>query len=524
MNTDVSIEGSFSGYQRDRVFYNPDGEGEQRFFETGWLFGLDGEHDGRCTVPVDVDGDGDLDLALLSLQGLRLFENRAAPAHFARLRLVSGQGTAAALGAIVRLSAGGVTRSDHAKVLEGFQSQVPTDMHFGLGALDAVERVRVEWPSGAVQVWEDLPADSLLVLTEGEAEARVETLPCWPDATRERREARGERALEKWGATPDEDGARVVRWVEAGTGEEPPTIPADLALLAREFSEVRWTLVLSAGFDADALARAREAAPVAFSWVSADAESVAHTFGRGEGVTRPSTFVFRAGTLRRAFHRRTERGELAPLLHSLRDEAPYPELLVWTARRRLEDDLFTEALALFEEASVLDPSLATAFEGTGRALLGVGRNVEAEAAYLAAVVADIDYAPGHVNLGVVRSQAGRFAEALDPLREALRIQGDFPPTLLAFGEAAVHAGLPFEALEAFRRAVLSDPENAAAHLLAGKLLGQLGRFEEACESLRRCVALEPTNEEARKALELSARLMVGDGFLDPQDGGEWLND
>jgi tetratricopeptide (TPR) repeat protein len=511
VNADVDIEGSFSGYQRDRVFYNPDGAGERRFFEAGWLFGLDGEHDGRCTVPVDVDGDGDLDLALLSLQGLRFFENRAAPAHFARLRLHSGPSTAGALGAIVRLTAGGVTRSDHAKVLDGFQSQVPTDLHFGLGELEAVERVRVEWPSGAVELWEDLPVDRLIVLTEGQASARVERLPRWPVATWARREAPAASALDVLGLTDDGSSARVVHWVAPPPAGDQPSVSADLADLAADFPEVRWTLVLPSGADTDTLERARQAAPERFSWVVADNETVARTFGRGETPIRPATFVFRAASLRRAFHRPTQPGELAPLLESLRDEAPYPELLVWTARRRLEADLFEEALGLFGEAAVLDPSLATAHEGAGRCLLGLGRNEEAEAAYLLAIGADGDYAPGHVNLGIVRSQAGRFDEALAPLREALRIQGEYAPTLLAFGEALVHAGLPTEALDAFQRAARSEPSNAAAPLLAGKLLGQLGRYEEARESLQRAVELGPDDEEARRALELSTRLVAGDG-------------
>ncbi|MDP6539423.1 MAG: ASPIC/UnbV domain-containing protein [Planctomycetota bacterium] len=511
MNADVDIEGSFSGYQRDRVFYNPDGPAERRYFEAGWLFGLDGEHDGRCTVPVDVDGDGDLDLALLSLQGLRLFENRAAPARFARLRLMSGRSFAGALGAIVRLTAAGMTHSDHAKVLDGFQSQVPTDLHFGLGEADDVERVRVEWPSGAVEVWEDLPADRLIVLTEGESEARVEELPRWPGVARARREATAEQAWAAW--SPDDDGAAaaVVRWVRAPKAGEPLTVPEDLAALAREFPEVSWTLVMPAGTEPAACERARETAPVGFAFVLADERTRALTFGHSQVAVPDSTFVLRGGSLRRAFYRPTKPEELAPLLASLRDEDPYPQLLVWTARRRLEADLFEESLALFEEAAALDGSLATAHEGAGRALLGLGRTAEAEAAYLAAVAADGDYAPGHVNLGIVRTQAGRFAEALAPLWEALRIQGEYAPTLLAFGEAAVHAGRPTEALDAFLRAARSEPENTAAHLLAGKLLGQLGRYDQACESLQRAVELDPENEEARKALELSTRLAAGDG-------------
>src|SRR5688572_1403877 len=80
------FHGSWSGYERDRIFLNPDGD-SPRFHDAAYVLGLDFDDDGRSSAPVDIDGDGDLDLALLGLQGLRILENTAAPAHFARIRL-----------------------------------------------------------------------------------------------------------------------------------------------------------------------------------------------------------------------------------------------------------------------------------------------------------------------------------------------------------------------------------------------------------------------------------------------------
>jgi hypothetical protein len=110
VNADVErrFNGSWSGYERDRFFHNPHGH-FRAFVDASYVMGLDFADDGRAALPLDVDGDGDLDLVLLSLQGLRLMENRAAPTHFARLRLRAASPPHAALGAMVEVSAGGVT-------------------------------------------------------------------------------------------------------------------------------------------------------------------------------------------------------------------------------------------------------------------------------------------------------------------------------------------------------------------------------------------------------------------------------
>jgi hypothetical protein len=40
-------------------------------------------------------------------------------------------------------------------------------LYFGLGQASSVNRLQVRWPSGAVQVWNDIPANQKLYITEG---------------------------------------------------------------------------------------------------------------------------------------------------------------------------------------------------------------------------------------------------------------------------------------------------------------------------------------------------------------------
>jgi hypothetical protein len=57
----------------------------------------------------------------------------------------------------------------------------PLEQHIGLGSAERVERIEIRWPGRAEkQVFRDLPADSVVRITEGDDEAlvtREEPLP-----------------------------------------------------------------------------------------------------------------------------------------------------------------------------------------------------------------------------------------------------------------------------------------------------------------------------------------------------------
>ena len=79
-------------------------------------------------------------------------------------------------------------RRDFVTITEGFQTQVPFDLHFGLGNVTTIEALEVQWPFGEVERWRDLPVDRLLLVREGTAEVVAEALGRWPDGTRPKRD------------------------------------------------------------------------------------------------------------------------------------------------------------------------------------------------------------------------------------------------------------------------------------------------------------------------------------------------
>jgi hypothetical protein len=52
----------------------------------------------------------------------------------------------------------------------GYLSQASDELHFGLGDAEVVDQLTVRWPNGNEEVWEQIPVDQRIVLTEGASE------------------------------------------------------------------------------------------------------------------------------------------------------------------------------------------------------------------------------------------------------------------------------------------------------------------------------------------------------------------
>jgi tetratricopeptide (TPR) repeat protein len=173
---------------RDLLFWNAGTGTGGGFFEAGDAAGeaLAVENVGRGAACADFDGDGDLDIAINVNGGdVRLLRNdggdrqrslrvvlRGHRSRDAAARTTGGRRalrtTTFATGAVVRLTANGVTQMREIGAGPSYLSQSPPgEAHFGLGAAASVERLEIDWPDGARQEFTDLPAGGTLTLSEG---------------------------------------------------------------------------------------------------------------------------------------------------------------------------------------------------------------------------------------------------------------------------------------------------------------------------------------------------------------------
>jgi enediyne biosynthesis protein E4 len=121
----------------------------------------------RGAAHLDLDNDGDQDLVITVNNGpARVLRNDARGGRALRLSLVGVKSNRSAIGAVVRVTAGGSTRMAMVKTGSSYLSQSELPLTFGLGQASKVEQVEIRWPSGHVERLGPQAAGQTLVVTE----------------------------------------------------------------------------------------------------------------------------------------------------------------------------------------------------------------------------------------------------------------------------------------------------------------------------------------------------------------------
>jgi hypothetical protein len=125
-------------------------------------------HSSRGVATADIDNDGALEI-LINNQGERpslLKQRTKPPGNWALLQLVGTRSNRSAIGARVRLTAGGMTQLDEVRSGGNFASQNDLRLHFGLAQAQKIDTLEIQWPSGQKETRSDLPVNQVIVLKE----------------------------------------------------------------------------------------------------------------------------------------------------------------------------------------------------------------------------------------------------------------------------------------------------------------------------------------------------------------------
>lgn len=161
--------------QRNLLFRN---EGRKKFQEVGVPSGP-----GFALVKVsrglavgDLDNDGDLDL-LISNNGQTadLLRNDGGSSNNSLVvKTVGTKSNRDGVGARLMLKIGARTQLREVKAGSSYLSQNDLRVHFGLGRSTRIDRLELRWPSGTVETWNNLEANQILTVVEGEGIIRRE--------------------------------------------------------------------------------------------------------------------------------------------------------------------------------------------------------------------------------------------------------------------------------------------------------------------------------------------------------------
>ncbi len=171
----------FSGGERNRLFMQHDGQ----FVDVTLASGTDMTQDGRGFVLFDYDHDGFLDMGLYgpNTPRFRILRNRVGELQestgkklgVVRLHLVGGNddnepnteySARDAIGASILATVGDRTTRYQRNCGEGLSTQNSSQVSVGLGTADAIDKLKVVWPSGRETVVENIPAGQLLTIHE----------------------------------------------------------------------------------------------------------------------------------------------------------------------------------------------------------------------------------------------------------------------------------------------------------------------------------------------------------------------
>lgn len=520
INELIRSDASWNGRERNVVYAN---NRDGTFSDISGISGLDGLEDSRAFAVTDLDGDGRLEVVLKNRNGpqLRVLRNEIEQIGDRVVFRLRGTGSNQdGIGAAITVESGKLRQTKYLQAGTGFLSQHSKEIFFGLGESSETVRATVRWPSGTTQVFESVPVNRRVEITEGSREFAAHNFAA-------RLAVQGEPA--RTAGASDAEGAGPVRTWLIGPIAAPDFSLADSngktwtlgSFRGRPLLLIFWSMdsaksleqlrklqsaeekasnvrVLALHLDETAGGGARDAVRavaekerLSVPMVLATAEIAGiyniiyrYLFDRRRDLGVPTSFLVDAeGRIVKVYQGIVERKEVeadaasAPgdATQRLRRALPFAGTLYGAPMQRND---FTYGVAMFQR----------------------GYLEQAAASFRQVLAAKPEDAEAHYNLGTLYLRRNELAEAREYLQETVKLKPDYPEAWNNLGMIAAQEGKTAEAIANFGRALELRPGYAIAMVNLGNFYRRQGNFAEAGKLLERAVELSPNEAEARYSL------------------------
>lgn len=579
INLLIRSDGTWSGRERNLCFRN---RGDGRFDDVSYVSGLDLDADGRAFVPLDLDSDGDLDLIVKNRNGrqLRAFRNdlREQPARLLSLRLEGRASNRDGVGARVEVETSQREMTREIVSGSGYLSQRTRRAEFGLLDGEAVRRIRVRWPSGAVQDFtEPFPG---LDLAYVEGESALQAAQRRPVSRPEPEPAGAAAAFGPgtWLAVPVPAPDFRLETVS------PLAAPAGFVRLAerrggpillnfwatwcppcrRELQDLNGRIadfrraeveILAVSVDEpdgrDAVSALADELQLEFPVLLADARTAEaysilneRLFDRRRSLAIPTSFLLDSqGRIVKVYRGETDSAMILRDARAGRGPAlPFEgRWAISGPRRRFEDlgaafaerGLQVPARRMFQQALAdgnRSPGLLNNLAG---ALIADGETRQGERLLREALAADPGLADANINLAALLLERDEAAEAETLLRATLANDPNDSQALSMLGSLWFSQNRLADAQDLFQRAVRASPDEPRFRENLGAALASRNRFSEAAQEYETALELGSANTETHTNLgvlymQLNRSARAREAFLeavaaDPQAPAAHLN-
>lgn len=158
-----------SNYQEPRILYHNNGNATFTDISADSGPGITTAASSRGLAVGDLWNDGRLSVVITNMNGKNslLVNDVRYQNHWVAFKLVGTRSNRDGIGARITLKAGKRTWVDEVRSGSSYDSNSDMRVHFGLGTITKIDTVQIRWPSGVIELFENISVDAIRTLKEG---------------------------------------------------------------------------------------------------------------------------------------------------------------------------------------------------------------------------------------------------------------------------------------------------------------------------------------------------------------------